>query len=44
VIYARYEKLDMVLKMQGQESNIDVIRARRTFDAYQLAPLSSAGQ
>lgn len=38
VIYARYEKLDLVLKLQGQDSNIDVFRARQTFDAYRLEP------
>jgi hypothetical protein len=36
MIYARYRKLDFVLKMEGESSNLDVIRARQTFDQYQL--------
>jgi hypothetical protein len=36
MIYVRYKKLDLVLKMEGESSNLDVIRARQTFDRYQL--------
>lgn len=36
VIYARYEKLDAVLKMSGEKNNLDVLGARKTYDRYQL--------
>ncbi|MBE9539612.1 MAG: hypothetical protein IMF06_11050 [Proteobacteria bacterium] len=36
MLYARYKKLGIVLKMEGDSSNIDVIRARKKFDEYQL--------
>ena len=36
VIYARYKKLDIVVKISNGKRNIDLIRARRTFDEYQL--------
>jgi hypothetical protein len=35
VIYARYKKLDIVVKIAGGKRNIDLTRARRKFDAYQ---------
>ncbi len=38
MIYARYRKLDVLLKMAGGKSNLDVFRAREKFDAYQLVP------
>jgi len=34
VIYARYKKLDILLKMSNDKKNIDVIRTRRKFDDY----------
>ena len=36
MIYARYKKLELVLKMEGDSSDIDVINARETFEEYQL--------
>ena len=36
VIYVRYRKLDAVLKMDGPESNLDVLGARQTFEQYRL--------
>ena len=36
MIYARYKKLDVVLKMQGEKSNLDVFKAREKFDEYRL--------
>jgi len=36
VIYARYKKLDIVVKISNGKRNIDLIRARRKFDEYQL--------
>lgn len=36
VIYVRYKKLDAVLKMEGEESNLDVLGARETFNEYRL--------
>jgi hypothetical protein len=37
VIYARYKKLDIVVKISDGKRNIDVFRARRKFDDYQLS-------
>lgn len=34
VVYARYEKLDVLLKMTGQKSNLDVINVREKYDSY----------
>jgi hypothetical protein len=42
MIYARYQKLDLVLKMAGQDSNLDVFKAREKFDAYDLAPATAS--
>jgi hypothetical protein len=39
VLYARYKKLDLLLKMEGDKNNIDVIRARSKFDSYQSPSL-----
>jgi hypothetical protein len=36
VVYVRYRKLDAVLKMDGEESNLDVLGARQTFEQYRL--------
>ncbi|MEH6589442.1 MAG: hypothetical protein V7746_04240 [Halioglobus sp.] len=36
VIYARYEKLDVLLKMSGKKNNLDVIDARKTYVRYKL--------
>jgi hypothetical protein len=36
VIYARYKKLDIVVKIADGKKNIDLIRARRKFSEYQL--------
>jgi len=36
VIYARYKKLDIVVKMADGKRNIDLLRARRKFDEYRL--------
>ena len=36
MIYARYKKLDVVLKMEGEKSNLDVFKAREKFDEYRL--------
>ena len=36
VIYARYKKLDIVVKISDGKRNIDLTRARRKFDEYQL--------
>jgi len=36
VIYARYKKLDIVVKIAEGKRNIDLLRARRKFDEYQL--------
>jgi translocation and assembly module TamB len=36
VIYARYRKLDFLVKYTHGKRNIDLIRARRKFDDYQL--------
>ena len=38
VIYARYRKLDLLLKMTGEKGNLDVFRAREKFEAYRLTP------
>jgi len=34
VVYARYKKLDIVVKIADGKKNIDLIRARRKFDEY----------
>ena len=36
IIYARYKKLDIVVKISDGKRNIDLLRARRKFDEYQL--------
>jgi len=36
VIYARYKKLDFVVKISGGKKNIDLFRAKGKFDEYQL--------
>jgi hypothetical protein len=36
VVYARYKKLDIVVKISEGKKNIDLIRARGKFDEYQL--------
>ncbi len=36
MIYARYKKLDIVVKITDGKRNIDLLRARRKFDEYQL--------
>jgi hypothetical protein len=36
VIYARYKKLDIVVKISADKKNIDLIRAKSKFDEYQL--------
>lgn len=36
VIYVRYKKLDIVVKISDGKRNIDLIRARRKFDEYQM--------
>jgi len=36
MIYARYKKLDIVVKIADGKRNIDLFRARRKFDEYQL--------
>ena len=36
IIYARYKKLDIVVNISDGKKNIDLIRARRKFDEYQL--------
>lgn len=38
-IYARYKKADALVKITGGKKNVDVIRVREKFDAYQLVPL-----
>ena len=39
VLYARYKKLDIVVKFSDGKRNIDLIRAKRKFDAYLLPVL-----
>jgi hypothetical protein len=36
VIYARYKKLDIVVKISADKKNIDLNRAKNNFDEYQL--------
>lgn len=36
MIYARYRKLDIVVKIADGERNIDLLKARRKFDEYRL--------
>ena len=38
VIYARYKKLGIILKVTGGKKNFDLIRARGKFDAYRVNP------
>ncbi|RLA46726.1 MAG: hypothetical protein DRQ97_07235 [Gammaproteobacteria bacterium] len=40
VIYARYKKLDAVVKITDGKKNTDIIRAREKYEAYQPAALS----
>jgi len=39
VLYARYKKLDVVVKFSNGKRNIDLFRAKRKFDAYLLPVL-----
>jgi hypothetical protein len=43
IIYARYKKLDAVMKIEDGERNIDVIRAREKYQQYQAVTPSSGG-
>ena len=36
MIYARYKKLDIVVKFADGKRNIDLLKARRKFDEYRL--------
>jgi hypothetical protein len=36
IVYARYKKLDIVVKFSDGKRNIDLLGARRKFDAYQM--------
>ena len=38
VIYARYNKLDALLKINDGKKNLDVLNARKKYDNYRLAP------
>jgi hypothetical protein len=38
VIYARYKKAEALVKMSGGKKNVDIIRVREKFDAYELVP------
>ena len=38
VIYARYKKADALVKMTGGKKNVDIIRVREKFDAYEPVP------
>jgi hypothetical protein len=38
MIYARYKKLDIVVKFADGKRNIDLLKARRKFDEYRLPP------
>jgi hypothetical protein len=42
MIYARYRKLEALLKMQGEKRNVDVFRARETYDNYELGTQAPA--
>jgi len=37
-IYARYKKADALVKMSGGKKNVDFIRVREKFDAYEPLP------
>jgi hypothetical protein len=41
VFYARFRKLDALLKIRDGKRNLDVIRARKKFDDYDAGPTSS---
>ena len=36
MIYARYKKLDLLLKLMGKEQDMDIIKVREKFDRYEL--------
>jgi hypothetical protein len=36
VIYVHYKKLDIIVKIADGKRNIDLLRARRKFDEYEL--------
>lgn len=36
MIYARYKKLDVLLKLLGQKQDMDIIKVRDKFDSYEL--------
>jgi hypothetical protein len=36
MIYARYRKLEALLKMRGDKRNVDVFKARETYEGYEL--------
>ena len=36
MIYARYKKLDVLLKLLGQKQDMDIIKVREKFDSYEL--------
>ena len=38
VVYARYKKLDAVIKIADGKKNIDLIRARQKYEDYVTAP------
>ncbi len=38
VIYARYRKMDAILKISAGDRNIDITRARAKYDAYRATP------
>jgi hypothetical protein len=38
MIYARYKKLDALVKFSGGDKNLDIIKVRETFDAYKPSP------
>ena len=38
MIYARYKKLDALVKFSGGRKNLDIIKVRETFDAYKPRP------
>ncbi len=39
VVYARYKKLDVLLKMMGKDSDLDVIKVREKYDVYPVPAL-----
>jgi hypothetical protein len=38
VIYARYKQADALVKIAGGKKNVDIVRVREKFDAYELVP------